>query len=67
MSDYAEIMADSQKSTPTAKPVLDALTIERYFCLAILPERTDVAARVLKRFSSYCADNNKYLADLGIG
>lgn len=66
MSDFAEIMSEKQKSKPVVKPILDALTVERLFCLAVLSEGTDVAARILKRFTSYCENKDEILAELGV-
>jgi len=70
MSDFVEIMHEKQKSKPVVKPILDALTVKRLFCLAILSEGTDVTARVLKRFLEYrdkYRDNkDEFFAELGI-
>ena len=65
MSDFAEIM-EKQKSKPIVKPILDALDVERLFCLAILLEGTDVTARVLKRYTSYRENPDEILAELGV-
>ena len=48
------------------KPVLDSLTTERLFCLAILQEGTDVADRILTRFIDYRERKDEVLKELEI-
>lgn len=45
-------------------PVLDALTVERLFCLAVLQEGPDVTARVLSRFLDYRTRKDEVLAQI---
>ena len=45
--------------------LLDAVTVERLFCLAILQEGTDVTARVLARFQDYRRRKDEVLAQIG--
>jgi hypothetical protein len=69
----AEIEADCTcvfgrdgKLLPPSAPLLDAATVERFFCLAVLAEGTEVTERVLKRFLDYRNRKDEVLAQRGV-
>ena len=45
---------------------IDAITVERLMCLAIIQEGTDVTARILGRFLDYIERKDEVLAQLNI-
>lgn len=63
-ADCTCVFGEDKLAHPQTKPPLDAATVERFFCLAVLAEGTEVTERVLKRFLDYRNRKDEVLAQI---